>query len=212
MTADRLPLSQAQLIAARFADMLFPHSTRLLVAGSIRRQVSTVKDCEIVYQPTVSAPRFFENAKQSRLIIPHIYDDNKGRWGDKFKGFVFEGLRIEAFAADDWNWGAVALIRTGPGPANTDLMIATARTNYRFKEGYLWYATDWWLKHDGTWESKTKRRVKVTEEQTLFELMGVHYVYPWERTDNLYKGRKLFPNAPDESLMDEPEMVQGEMF
>lgn len=212
MTPDRLPLSQAQTIAAHFTDLLFPYAVRLLVAGSIRRQAPTVKDCELIYQPTPQSGAFFERLKREGVITPHVYSDGTGRWGDKFKGFMFKGLRIEAFAADDWNWGTTLLIRTGPGPANADLMIAAARTNYRFKEGYLWYATDWVQRHDKSWLSQTKRRVKVGEEQTLFDLMGIQYVYPWERTDDLYKGRKLFPNAPDESLLDEPEMIQKGMF
>ncbi|MEW6287659.1 MAG: hypothetical protein AB1509_15670 [Chloroflexota bacterium] len=65
----KLPLPEAQKIAARVIDALAPHCQRIEVAGSIRRQSPQVGDIEIVCQPKTGAD-LFGQSKTARYTAP----------------------------------------------------------------------------------------------------------------------------------------------
>lgn len=205
----RMALDQAQTIVTDFCQHLDPHVERSLVAGSIRRQRLNVKDAEIVIMPTARTVSFLEQAVTQRLVTKAVYDDGRMRWGPKYWGFDYRGLRIEVFSADAINWGYILWLRTGPGDANQEVMIRMGSSQYRCKGGYLWFAPDGWRRWKDEWVSDSARRVRVPDEQTWFSLMGFTVApYPWEREVKTYAGRVLFPEPPPESLMEAPAPKQ----
>lgn len=91
------------------------------------------------------------------------------RWGEKYRGVVFEGVRHELFLADPRNFGAILAIRTGPDDFSKKLVAwVKHNTVYRQEGGYLVY------KRDGAVRA-------VETEEAYFEAVGLRWVPPENR-------------------------------
>lgn len=78
---------------------------------------------------------------------------------------MFEGIKCEIQLADQWNWGYIQWLRTGPGTANTYIMefCSASRSPYRAKGGYWWRGDEC---------------LAIQTEQQLFEMLGMEYIAP----------------------------------
>ena len=98
-------------------DMLKDQCDEIVIAGSLRRGKALVGDGEIVALPKY-APNLLARLDRmvaEQLIVKAAYGEKRTtRWGEKYRGFVYQGLRIELFVAEPENWGYILWLRTGP--------------------------------------------------------------------------------------------------
>lgn len=168
---------QVMTVAGQVSSMLADACERIEVAGSLRRGKATVKDVEIVAIPRWTPALL---ARLDRLVLEGtIRKAEYGvgglhRWGEKYRGFVYKGVRFEVFLANADNWGYIFWLRTGPGDANqyvmTRMMLGSAPVRCR--------GADVW--HEG-------RKLVVAEEEVFFGLLGMRWVPPSERTMAVYR-------------------------
>lgn len=123
-------------LAIEVVKLLAPYTTRIAVAGSLRRGKALVGDIEIVCQPDeqflpTGGKGFIEirqnglNWKCNRLREKQIFEPrlnsngNPQSWGDQQKWFRYQGVNVDLYAVlPGYSWGREMVIRTGPGDAN----------------------------------------------------------------------------------------------
>ena len=163
-TGARIPLLEARQIAEEFARLFEGCWERWVIAGSIRRQKPDIGDVEHVVIPRFAEvkvasgePSLFGGdravkietvnslwAKADELLAAGVvaqaeYGETRStRWGQKFRGMVYRGMKHEIFTADADNWGCVLIIRTGPSEYSERLVTdIKQRGVYRQQDGYL---------------------------------------------------------------------------
>lgn len=194
----------ARGLADALIDELKPLCAQVQIAGSLRRGKALVGDVEIVAVPhqagTVLAR--LDNWVMSKRITKALYG-KETRWGQKYRGFVYEGVRFELFLADAHNFGYIYWLRTGPGESNHLVMqlLKWKAAPYSPDGGY------WW--QDG-------RKISVPDEAELFRLLGMQHVVPvGNRSEYIYRtfmtGRWVTPVFVEETAP-EPETTQGRLF
>jgi len=209
----RIKASDARGRADTIKQALEDLCDRIVIAGSMRRGKEDVGDVEIVALPH-RAPELL--ARLDALVAAGVitkarYGAGATRWGVKYRGLMFEGLRIEVFLADQHNEGYILWLRTGPGDANQYVMQECIRQSapYRAEGGY------WRVKGDGDNPEPEAKRISVPDEKEMFRLLGMAWVAPAERTLAMY--RQMMRNVswaqqvtfvPDEPLVS----VQSTMF
>lgn len=176
---ENVPLHQALEIAKAAAKHLSPYCERIAIAGSVRRKKGTVNDIELVVIPRGKELwDFLDGRLLAGKIAKAEYGKKNGkvmyRWGEKYRGFVWAGMKLEVFAADADNWGYQYLLRTGPWDANTVIMTAVQKRKapFSFKDGRVWSA-------DG-------KEIPVPEEKDVFKLLGMEYVAAEKRSPHVY--------------------------
>lgn len=206
-TLTRIPLAEAEAVAARFVAQLAGTYDRLVIAGSIRRRLPTVGDIEVVAVPNVQpmpvTDLFGEilsttqvnllNAQMTYLLSTGVVakrprSDGKFVWGQKMKYLTFEGVNVDLFTPDDERFGLILLIRTGPAAYSHQLVTEKGkplvvghrpdgRTITRF--GML----PAHLKVAEGWLTSRVSgiRIPTPEEQTFYEMARLPYLEPWQR-------------------------------
>lgn len=184
-------------------DQLADVCERIEIAGSLRRKKPDVGDVEIVVLPK-DAPTLLARLDYmvaTAVVSKAVYSDRTNRWGEKYRGLTYDGVRIEVFLADVHNWGYIYWLRTGPGDANTWVMqqCSYRKAPYRAEGGY-------W-KIDG-------QKIHVPDEREMFRLLGVDYVpTPESRSMALYERVMRWTWADELTLVDEPNKpTQSVMF
>lgn len=189
-------------VAWRHADDLVreldPLCIQISKAGSLRRGKTTVNDVEIVVQPK-RAREFL--ARLDKWVIDgkvrKASYNGETRWGPKYRGLMYEGIRFEFFLADEHNYGYILWLRTGPGDANHFVMTQIAAKNapYRARDGY------WWI--DG-------KPIHVPDETEMFRLLGISTVIPpHARTAEMYARLMKSPRWPEAvRIVDVPEAYE----
>lgn len=177
-----MKLSEARILTNSALELLRPYADQIEVAGSIRRQKPEVKDAEIVLIPTDGNLRRFKvtvwSMVQRGIFAWSSYVDKNGtttyRQGDKYYGLDFRGLRVEVFLAQPDNWGYIHWLRTGPGDANQYIMgwLHATKAPYRARDGYWWAG---------------EQMLATPTEADVFNLLGLPFIQPNERTPDLYQ-------------------------
>ncbi len=171
-----------------FVAMLKPHCAELTVGGSVRREKPDVKDVELIVMPQPTLLAFLDRLVANDTISKALYG-GKPRWGDKYRGMVFAGVKFEIFTYDADNRGYQHWLRTGPGDANTYIMTTLSYRSAPFgaKDGY------WWLgeriekggKHEFVPDERAKLRISTEHE--MFTLLGLPFLEPKDRSLERYK-------------------------
>lgn len=204
-------LTQARQTVERFVELIGPTCEAVSVAGSIRRGSAEVKDGEIVAIPTAATYTALEDLLKAGLIVKATYGSTGHRWGQKYRGLIYDGLRVELFFATPDNAGYILALRTGPAEANKILMQKMARTSIRCIAGNVYTAPDW-ARRGKDWVSEQKRQVRVTDEGRWFGLFGFESVPdPQERKADLYDRMRAVP-VPVTWLVQDVETVQRGLF
>lgn len=169
--------------AREMCDLLRPHCDRIEIAGSVRRGKVDPKDIEIVAVGDSRLLKRTDELLHTGVITQARYGDARAkdgqvgtvRWGEKYRGFMFAGWRVELFTATEQNFGAIYWLRTGPGDANTWLMkfLNWVNAPFRLKEGY-------WTALGGT-------RLNTPDERNTFELLNIPYLDPANRSEAAYQ-------------------------
>jgi len=156
----RMPLAEAQALATRLGALLAPACDRVLIAGSIRREVPTVGDIELLVLPTLAdqADLFGETTATRNLLEERCADlldagtlgqrrDKNGvpRWGPRYKAAVFANVAVDLFAVlPPAQWGVLSLIRTGPGAWSKQLVTPQRLGGWlpnwaHVRDGAIWH-------------------------------------------------------------------------
>lgn len=199
---ERIPHAEALAVAEAMAEMLRPHCERIQIAGSLRRQAETVKDIEIVAIANDGLLPFLDYLVESGQASKALYGDKgQTRWGKQYRGLLWRNIKIEVFLATRENWGYIYWLRTGPGPANTEVMklIPGRIPTLRFQDGAAWHSTQWERK-GRKWVAPYRQHIEVRDELMMFTLLGMDYVEPEGRTLELYE-RKMGQLPPDLAAM-----------
>lgn len=146
-----------QLADLLVRDTLSPACVQVVIAGSIRRQKSEIRDIEIVVQPKLTAvlnmfgdirghDSELDNALAYAMRGGAIeYDRKVRRDGPKYKRLWLPAheIAVDLFIADANNWGNILAIRTGN--ADFSKALVTKRiygglmpTDMRQQDGFLW--------------------------------------------------------------------------
>jgi hypothetical protein len=173
-TGRIMKLELAQAIGQLFVDWIAPHCEWVRVAGSVRRGCEEVKDIEIVVTPKATLMSFLDQAVERGEISKALYgQQQRPRWGSKYRGLMFSGARIELFTCDDDNRGWIYYLRTGPGDLNKQLMGKIKHQSpYRLDGGYIWYGT---------------QRLSVPTEDAFFAILGIDPIEPGNRSAEQYR-------------------------
>lgn len=218
----KFELATARRIVGELADMIRPACERLEVGGSIRRGAPYVKDAELIAIPAPGANllAWLDGMVERGYIEKAVYVDKNGkssnRWGQKYRGILFQDIKVEIFLTHPEAWGFQKWLRTGPGEANTYIMsyLIFRRAAIRFIDGDGWYSPgNLWHKPKDKWIAEDKVQLSIPDEETLFALLGMPYLAPNERGEQRYK--KLMGNNrghrwPDSSkyVLKQPEDVR----
>ena len=155
-TATKTPFAEGLAIAREFAKLFEGCAERWTIAGSLRRRRPEIGDVEHVVIPTlgeVTLPgEMFPRtgsllwAKLEQLLAAGdvekaTYGETlSNRWGEKYRGVLYKGMKHEIFTADANNWGPILAIRTGPAEFSEELVTRLKGAGrLRMEGGYLKY-------------------------------------------------------------------------
>lgn len=187
-TGPRVPWSKAQDTLTGFARAIDLDGvcTRWEAAGSFRRDSQSVGDLEIVAEsregireaglfgassvgdPVLPLWKAVDAALERGSIGKAEYG-NGHRWGDRYRGVMFRGVRFEIWRADADNWGSILAIRTGPQEFSQFLVTRLRDFGYHHEEGRVRRIEDGVI-------------VPTPTEEEIFKLAGIGYLQPAQRT------------------------------
>lgn len=193
MAAAKRKFPRADAIAAAkdLVAHLNPHCARLVVAGSLRRRKQSVGDIEILYIPQFASARdgLFDTkqidlaeAELQRLlgggtIRKRPTASPGGRppresWGPKNKHgvHVASGIPVDFFLARSSNWWNYLVCRTGGAQNNIEISSAAQRKGWK------------WHPYSEGFTDRYGLTVPAASEREVFELAGLKYLEPWERS------------------------------
>lgn len=203
----KLPLADAELLAATLHRMLAPACVSLDVAGSIRRRRPEVSDIELLAvpiiepaldlfgQPRADAPPLnYLDALCGELRAEGVFEDRpdkngRGAFGPRFKRLAYRGVALDLFSAIGPPYGTASrgclmAIRTGPRWFSKALVVPKNKQVYD-DEGRPLCAglMPVWLKHEGG------RYIHVHDggewptptEQDVFSLLELPWIEPQDR-------------------------------
>lgn len=180
-------ISEARVTAQAFVTLIEAYCRRVEVAGSVRRNKPEVKDIEIVAIFEDGWTDYLDALVEAGVITKATYGaTGSHRWGQKYRGLVFEGTRIEIFAADESNYGYMLWLRTGPGEANEYVMkhLKATSATIAARGGYWWRGDE---------------RLDTPEESDVFALLGIDSIEPINRSEAAY--RSAFNSALRANVM-----------
>lgn len=182
--SDRTPIARVLPVIHELERLLEDACQWLEVGGSVRRGLSEVKDVELVAVAGDNLLARLDTWVSLGRIEKALYGNQRTpRWGPKYRGFVYRGLRFELFLTDPDSLGYIFWLRTGPGDANEYVMQRLKLTNapIRADEGAIWHGD---------------KRLCVPDEREMFRLLGMPYYMPYRRYVNLYRQYLAHPNYP----------------
>lgn len=175
-------LADADRVAARIVALLKPYCDRIEIAGSVRRRKPDVGDIEIVCIPkTFSEATLFGPGGSTRDagFAEACHAVGTIRKGDPFEGkyiqimaapFGLPDVQVDLFTSRPENWGLIFAMRTGSARFSHEVLA-----NGWCCAGF--HSIDGMLHRRGL-----PREIPVREEADLFNLIGVPWVKPEDRT------------------------------
>jgi DNA polymerase/3'-5' exonuclease PolX len=188
MDKARIPLAEAEGYAAEVVGLLAPFCERIEVAGSIRRRRPDVGDVEIVCVPRfdIRMGGMFEDEEErvnlqfeavNRLRSEGVFGDRLDKNGRKSCGEKGQRLTYKGFALDVFpvvppaQWGAVFLIRTGPGDFSHN-MVTPKHMGGKMPMGLA-------QREGALWDRGVM--LETPEEADYFAALGLPYIAPEAR-------------------------------
>ncbi len=202
----RLPLAEALALAEDLRDLLATSCVRLEIAGSVRRQLETIGDLELVAVPKMRpGPQagLFGGQVQPRSALwdrielrmgrpdsgllrhPHIVTATGAAraapWGERYRKLLWRYFPVDLFTTDEDAWGAQLLIRTGPAEYSQAWVTALRKAGLEMRGG--------WVR-----SLDTDAIVPVPDEETAHALVGWPMVLPEGR--EAWRGTKSWSDNP----------------
>jgi len=201
-TGTRIPLAEADEVAAEIVGLLGPSCERIEIAGSIRRRRSGVGDVEIVaiphYGPAPTdlfgravddRPDFLHETCEALLHEPYsklsfrYSADGRKAWGHRLKWCFYDRSRLrdgtfksyplDIYSTTPEQWGVTLAIRTGP--ADFSRRLVTPRNQGGLCPSYCQFK-GWRVRHRGA-----GRELETPEERDVFEALGLDWIEPEDR-------------------------------
>jgi DNA polymerase/3'-5' exonuclease PolX len=175
-----MKLKEARRRAEWLVRLFKPECEKIVIAGSIRRQVDIVKDIELVAQPKRIAIRDLLNYehvsyspfnKQITLLLAEGAKIEK--MGDRYvKIRLADGIAVDLFRViPPAQWGVILAIRTGPARYSKSLVTqrmynGKLPNDAHVKDGVLW--------RDG-------QKIETPEELDFYQAIGLPWPDPRHR-------------------------------
>lgn len=187
--SDKFPLAVAAKLAAKIVAEITPFCYRCEVAGPVRREKEWVKDIEIVAVPLwreeLDPTDLFQERKlQINVLCENLSKREHVQWikpgtsviepwplkpeGKYWRGLLANGMKLDMFIAQPENYGLIKLIRTGSAEFNVGVFAHANRKSQHCVDGFIW---------------DLGRPVSTPEEIDVFNLLGLDYIEPRDRTD-----------------------------
>lgn len=194
-TGTKQPRAQGQQIAQEFLRLFEGTYDHWYFAGSLRRGRPEVGDIEHVILPkfvpvlgeSMFGPSGIENAVWQRAealvrdktVTKAVYGETKAlRWGEKYRGIMFSGIKHELFMADVNNLGSILTIRTGPAEfSERCVTLMKQGGNYRQEKGYVRRVIA------GDVSLLTEHIIPVPTEAAFLKLCGLPDIDPTRRDE-----------------------------
>lgn len=192
----KFPRADALAVARELVAVFTPATSRLVIAGSLRRRKAMVGDVEVLFIPRFSmvdsVPDLLGNVasvkvSQTDESLQYLLDsgvldfrlNELGRrmWGERNKLAIHKasGIPVDLFSATDENWWNYLVCRTGSAVTNTRICNAAIERHWH------WCPYDAGFRRGGhSWETARARHA-VKSEREVFEFVGLEYQEPWER-------------------------------
>ncbi|MDP2662775.1 MAG: hypothetical protein Q8R28_18830, partial [Dehalococcoidia bacterium] len=198
-TKNRIPLADALLVANGLRTNLAPSSEYMVIAGSIRRRRPDIGDIELLYVPRfepIGQSNLFGKMEMADLVDVELrrmmtqgvlgkrlnVNGNPIGYGDRNKALVHvaSGIGVDIFSTTAEYWGMALVVRTGPAEWNQAMMTAFLR---RGMQGHAYAGV-----------SRGGKEIECPTEESVFALLGLPYLEPWERTpERLQEARLAVP-------------------
>lgn len=216
-------LAKAQQVADKFLLHMDDVIAWRCIAGSVRREKALVNDIEIVMRPN-HLPTLLNRLDvllDAGTIEKAVYGKKQThRWGESYRGLMYQGMLIEVFICDVHNQGYIQWLRTGSGDKNTYVMqrLKHCHAPVRFSGGYGWHVS-YDKKHrnyDAVLEYAKLGKLNLADEYTMYFVLGMEPIDPKRREIKTYR-RYLEPwvscqNADVLQALYVPELKQQKMF
>lgn len=200
----RIPLREAEAIAADLVALLADCCERIEIAGSIRRKRDTIGDFDLLAIPkteTVTDPMFGESTGQTIDLLDARCDEllaegvlsqrlnaaGRTSWGTKSKRATFRGLSVDLNAVEASVWGVWMAIRTGPAILSHRLVTPRSQ-QIRLDASYSGRRPFGLLppgfefpKGSGFALHRYGGRVSTPTEESFFQALGLAWIPPEER-------------------------------
>lgn len=179
-----MDLLTAQEIGKRLTESVREACARVEVAGSVRREKSTVKDIEIVAIVSDYEAFYAALSRHGRFIKPGVPDIIE--WAPKpgaryVRMLLNEDVKLDVFIGNEDNWGALLCMRTGSGVG----------PNGNPFSGFIPAMFRRWKKVSGGGRMTDCQptmpdglQLAVPEERDFFDILGVEWVEPRDRLSN----------------------------
>jgi DNA polymerase/3'-5' exonuclease PolX len=201
----RMERPEAIAIAKAFVAQIEDCCAQIKVGGSLRRRLAHIGDIEIVAEPktaAVSGGLFdddlttidllhgrLEALLDSGTVQQRLDVNGRPRWGPVVKYLTYRDARVDLFCPDAGRFGWILLLRTGPAPFSRQLVVprgkipGEARTQTKTKDNRRGLMPPHIVPRDGWLTYRMSgERIETPTEQSVFELFGLPYLEPWERT------------------------------
>ena len=166
-TADRIPLAQAEMIAAKMAAKLRPHCIQIEIAGSVRRKRPTIGDIEIVCvpKPYDASPLFASGLATVVNQWPKVRGELPCKYTQRR---LPEGIALDLFMVEPAGFGLQLAIRTGSAAWSHEVLAkAWVRAGFHSEGGLL--------------RRRDVSVVPVKSERQLFDLISLPWTPPEQR-------------------------------
>jgi len=170
-----MELARARAIAEDLKARLDPACSRIVIAGSIRRQKPYPGDIEILCIPKVVDGVDMLDHEVGYLLAQKILDYRRNKLGSKVYGpknklmlHVPSGMGIDIFSTDEECWWVSLVVRTGGAPTNKRIAMAAIRKG-------------WHLQAYGHGFATPRGDVVCRSEEEVFRAVGLPYLEPWRR-------------------------------
>lgn len=162
-------LPDAIITSEEVLALLNPYCFEIETVGSVRRMCPLVSDLDVILRVKPYTTGLFESD------FPRIVDEWKFVEGDLAYGKTKLASRIlpnempvEFYFADDYNFGYLKCLRTGSKDFNKEIMLpALKRQDFVAEGGYI---------------TQNGQRCRVETEEKFFEMMGLKYIEPKDRS------------------------------
>ena len=157
-----MELAQGKKIGEEVMGLLAPSCSKMLMVGSIRREVPRVNDVDIVVIPR----------NQGQLAVALSNLGQKIRQGPLMYSCNYKGIQVDIYVATEETWVTLVLIRTGSKEHNVKLCRLAQ------KQGLRLHANGSGLTVEATGEPWQGR---ITSERDIFAALEVPYLEPRDR-------------------------------
>ncbi len=145
-------------LSKKLQKQLKPYSSKIQIAGSIRRGEKNPGDIDIVIIPK-NKIKLEEKMKKLGKFL---------QGGEKESSWIVDGIRVELYYTSKEEFGATLLAYSGKTGSNIGLRIVAMKKGFK-------------LTQRGLFNRKTSKRVAGKTEKEIYSALKRPYKEPWER-------------------------------